>query len=66
MLHGLKQVISFDLLDLHIRIADDAERMHLDYSHAGEKRRYIGGNNLFKPDKIMMMGNGPVFARPAR
>ena len=65
-MHGLKQIVGFDLLYFHIRIADDTERMHPDYFHAGEERRNVGGDHLFKPDKIMMVGNGSVFAHTAR
>ncbi len=65
LLHALEQVIRFDLLDLHVRVADDAERVGGNHLQAGEKAGEVGSDELLEPDKIMMMRDRPVLAGTA-
>ena len=62
-LHTFKQIVGFQFLDLDIGIADNAEWISGNHFHTGEQSREIGSNNLFEPDKIMMVRDCAVLAR---
>ncbi len=60
LLHGLQQVAGFDLLDLHIIITNDAERMNVQDLHPREEIAEVGGDDLFHPNKVVVEGDGAI------
>ena len=65
LLHGLQQVSRLQLLDLHIRIAGDAEWVCFQDLHPREQLIQVGRDHLFQPDKVVVVGRRAIFPRAA-
>ncbi len=51
-LDGLEQVLGFQFLDRHIRVAGDVERMRFQDLHAGKQHAEVRGDHLLQPHQV--------------